>query len=258
MTTPQEIKNQKFEIKFRGYEVSEVNAYLQRLSEMFLMLTNQTSAQTNQILDLKEELTSLVLEKETLVGEMKKIQDNHTADKSKDKKIKLGEDTAAKAQNLVEVEKLRTKVAVLEEMNNTLRQEELDFKTTITAAQNFSNSLKEASEADARKLKEESETEAAKLKEESEARALDLKEASESEVAEQLEKLRNEMNDFEKQSTEERSELLAEINKLKNQKEHVKGELKNTLHFYLNALDGDVSKQSIEQVESIQESVVVA
>lgn len=256
MSTPQEIKSQTFEIKFRGYEVNEVNAYLQRLSEMFLTLTNQTSAQTNQILDLKEELTSLVLEKETLIGEVKKIQDNHKENKNKNKTIKLGEDTAAKAQNLVEVEKLRTKVAVLEEMNNTLRQEELDFKTTITAAQNFSNSLKEASEADARKLKEESETEAAKLKEESEARALELKEASEAEVAEQIEKLRNEMNDFEKQSTEERSQLLAEINTLKNQKEHVKGELKNTLHFYLNALDGDASKEAIEQVDSVQQNAL--
>lgn len=270
MLTPQEIKNQEFKVKFRGYEVIQVNAYLQRLSEFLLTLTNQISKQTNQIskqaneiVDLKEELKSLALEKEALAEEMKTIQNNHIEDRNKEKKIKLGEDTVTKAQHLVEIEKLRTKIAVLEEINNTLRQEELDFKTTITAAQSFSHSLKEASEAEAAKLKETSEAEAARLKEASEAeaaklkamseaRAVELKETSEAEMVEQIEKLRTKKDNFKKQSEEERSQLLTEINKLKNQKEHVKGELKDTLHFYLNALDDGASKESVVSIKQVE------
>lgn len=233
MLTPQDIKNQEFEIKFRGYEPTEVKSFLESLSDNMLELTEQNNAQVKEIWDLKEQLKAISAEKEALQAAQQAAENEQPED---NEELIITEEQ--ESEHLIEIEKLRTKVAVLEEMNNSLRQEELDFKTTITAAQSFSDSLKEATIAEAEKLKKESEE-----------RAAELKAASEAAAAEQMENLRLEMSNIKQQSEQEITQLLTDIEQLKMQKDQVKGELKNTLYTYLNALDSDENEELTESSE---------
>ena len=49
MLTPQSIKDQEFQTKFRGYEPIEVKAYLELLAEDFFELTEKNRVQAEEI-----------------------------------------------------------------------------------------------------------------------------------------------------------------------------------------------------------------
>ena len=67
MLTPQAIKDQEFQVKFRGYDSIEVKAYLELLAEDFFELTEQNRTQEEEIESLRAEQEALSREKETLV-----------------------------------------------------------------------------------------------------------------------------------------------------------------------------------------------
>ena len=245
MLTPQAIKDQEFQNKFRGYDAIEVKAYLELLAEDFFELTEQNRVQIEEIETLQAEQESLVRDKETLAAEVKEGQENADgiqADieegyKHKDLEIeelkeklttaekRIGEldkevavqaekieeleeqltgDIGLSQQDQSELEKLRARVVVLEEQNNELKQEGVDFKTTILAAQKFSENLRETSEAEAAQL---------------------------------MDNARLEVESFKAESEAELAHLPKEIKELKEKKGKVKDELKSTLLAYLNALD---------------------
>ncbi|TKB12148.1 DivIVA domain-containing protein [Desulforhopalus sp. IMCC35007] len=245
MLTPQAIKDQEFQIKFRGYDAIEVKAYLELLAEDFFEVTEQSRVQAEEIEALRAEQESLVREKETLIAEVKASQDNADGIQSdieegyKHKDLEIEElkeklavaeqkaeelqkeneiqtvkieeleeqltgDLGLGQQDQAELDKLRARVAVLEETNNELKKEGVDFKTTILAAQKFADSLRATSEAEAAQLLENARLEVEKFKADAEAQL---------------------------------SQLPKEINELKEKKGRVKEELKNSLLAYLNALD---------------------
>jgi DivIVA domain-containing protein len=245
MLTPQAIKDQEFQIKFRGYDAIEVKAYLELLAEDFFEITEQSRVQAEEIDALRAEQESLVREKETLIAEVKASQDNADGIQSdieegyKHKDLEIEElkeklavaeqkaeelqkendtqtekieeleeqltgDLGLGQQDQAELDKLRARVAVLEETNNELKKEGVDFKTTILAAQKFADSLRATSETEASQLLENARLEVEKFKADAEA---------------------------------ELAHLPKEINELKEKKGRVKEELKNSLLAYLNALD---------------------
>lgn len=245
MLTPQAIKDQEFQIKFRGYDAIEVKAYLELLAEDFFELTEQNRVQVEEIEALQAEQESLVRDKETLAVEVKENQDNadgiqsdiedgykqkdleiealkekleatekqveelrqeRTADREKIEELEeqLTGDVGLSELDQSELERLRARVAVVEERNSEFKKEGVDFKTTIIAAQKFSDNLKESSE-----------TEAAQL----------------------MENARLEVELFKAESEAELAHLPREIEELKGKKGKVKEELKNTLLAYLSALD---------------------
>ena len=71
MLTPQAIKDQEFQIKFRGYDAIEVKAYLELLAEDYFELSEQNRIHVEEIESLVAEQKSLTLEKEALVVEVK-------------------------------------------------------------------------------------------------------------------------------------------------------------------------------------------
>lgn len=245
MLTPQAIKDQEFQVKFRGYDAIEVKAYLELLAEDFFEVTEQNRVQEEEIEALQAEQESLVRDKQALAEEIKASQDNadgiqsdiEEGYKHKDREIEelkdkleaaekkaveleeenkkqidkieeleeqLTGDLGLSKQDQLELEKLRARVVVLEEQNSELKQEGVDFKTTILAAQKFSDNLRETSEVEAAQLMENARLEVESYKAESEA---------------------------------ELAHLPKEIDELKAQKDKVKEELKNTLLAYLHALD---------------------
>lgn len=245
MLTPQAIKDQDFQIKFRGYDSIEVKAYLELLAEDFFELTEQNRLQAEELESLKTEVEFLQREKESLAAEVRLGRENAenvqgTIDEGfrlRDEEIAilkaameeaaaartaleeenlslrenlrqlqetLDSDSAGSRQDQSEVEKLRGRVALLEEQNAELKQQGLDFKTTILAAQKFADTLRSTSEEEARQIMEK-------------ARA-------------DVERFRNEAN-------AELERLPREIERLHKERLRVRDELKAMLHSYLEALD---------------------
>ncbi len=239
MLTPQAIKDQEFNIKFRGYDAIEVKAYLELLAEDFFELTEQNRIQGEELESYAADLGSMQKRKDGPAGEGEGGDDD-----SEDIRFELDDDPKAKDQQIsdlkAELEKLqetvttlekenkeyldkmaemeekvaenevlRGKIAVVEEQNKELKKEGLDFKTTILAAQKFADNLRKTSEEDALKLMEE---------------AID-----------DVEKFRSEAH-------AELARLPKEIDELKQKKNQVREELRAILQTYLDELDTQASE----------------
>jgi DivIVA domain-containing protein len=245
MLTPQAIKDQDFQIKFRGYDSIEVKAYLELLAEDYFELTEQNRLHGEEIESLKTELEFLQREKDSLAAEVRLSQENAEGIQSqidqgykhKDKEISdlRAEVDGARARSLVveeenralqskltgleeklaggvgvsiheqaEIEKLRAKIELLEEQNQELKQQGLDFKTTILAAQKFADSLRQSSEEESQRI---------------------------------MEKARADVQKFRTEANAELSRLPKEIEKLHQQRIKVRDDLRAMLHAYLEALE---------------------
>lgn len=157
--------------KHKDKEISELKLELGGAKETVDNLTELNKGYVGQITELEEQLTS---------------------------------DQGASKQDHVEVEKLRAKAELLEEQNKELKQEGVDFKTTILAAQNFADNLRQTTEEEAQRLMEEA---------------------------------RADVEKFRKEAQNELALLPQEIEELQTRKREVREELKATLHSYLEALD---------------------
>jgi len=245
MLTPQAIKDQEFQIKFRGYDAIEVKAYLELLAEDFFEVTERNRVLTEEVETLRAEKIEVEAEKEALVIEVKEGQDSaegvqfeiEKEHKNKDQEIdelktslkeseergtalaeeiksyqELVEELEGKvagaedgaSRELAQLEKLKAKVELLEEQKSELKREEVDFKTTILAAQNFSDNLRETTEKAAKKLMEDAEAE---------------------------------VEAYRSQAEVELSRLPIEIEALEQRKTEVRDELMGVLQTYLDGLD---------------------
>jgi DivIVA domain-containing protein len=241
MLTPQSIKDQEFQTKFRGYEPIEVKAYLELLAEDFFELTEQNRLQAEKIDSLLAEQEALQQAKDVLAAEVKISQENtegiqaeiQDGYKQKDQEIAdladklmdlsaslatLEEQNAAYREKITEleeklagglgtsiheqaeIEKLRGRI----ELNLELKQQGLDFKTTILAAQKFADNLRQTSQEDARKIMEDARAEIERFRTEAEA---------------------------------ELARLPIEIEELNQRKIKARKELETTLYSYLEALE---------------------
>ncbi len=261
MLTPQAIKDQEFQIKFRGYDAIEVRAYLELLAEDFFELSEQNRVQAEEIEALRVEKEELEREKESLAAEVSLSRENvdgiqsrlEKSYKHKDQEIaelrgqveaervavaaleeerkKLDEKIRELEEKLVggqgttlqeqaENEKLRAKIEFLEEQNRELKQQGLDFKTTILAAQKFADNLKETSEREAQLMMAQARADVEKFRSEAQA---------------------------------ELARLPKEIEALNQKKLKVRDELKAILQSYLEALDVFFSAEAQEKEEDLSE-----
>lgn len=261
MLTPQSIKDQEFQTKFRGYEPIEVKAYLEVLADDFFELTEKNRVQAEEIEALLVEQESLKRANENLETELKISQENveriqaeiqdgykHKDQEITDLRVELEEVTKSATtleeenvafqemiteletqlagdqdnslQGQAEIEKLRGRIELLEEKNSELKQEGVDFKTTILTAQKFADNLRETSEEDARKIMEDARAEVEKFRLDSEA---------------------------------ELAHLPKEIEALNQQKKTVRKELETILYNYLEALEAPIEVQDEEKQEEEKE-----
>jgi DivIVA domain-containing protein len=245
MLTPQAIKDQDFQIKFRGYDAIEVKAFLELLAEDFFELTEQNRIHVEEIESLKTDIESLRREKDTLTAEVRLTKENaeeiqsqiDQGNKHKEKEIsemmalvegaradllalevenrdlqnkiqgleeKLAGGVGASIQEQAENEKFRAKIELLEEQNRELKQQGLDFKTTILAAQKFADSMRQNSEEEAQRI---------------------------------MEKAQADVQKFRTEANAELSRLPKEIDKLHQQRIKVREDLRSMLHSYLEALE---------------------
>ena len=251
--TPQLIKDQEFEVKFRGFDPIEVRDYLETIADTFFELQQQCKEQAEEVETLREahetteqhknsletdieftrkmsdELKDGCAQKEETIRELTAeieelklvIADMEQEDTEFDEEISAGQasiEEAEKALKDSEAEKsrLQSKVDVLQEQNKELKKEEVEFKSTLAAAQRFAEDLKE-------KSREEAEEMIAVAKAE-------------------IEKIRDDAHD-------ELQRLPREIAALKKTKGQVKTDLKATLESYMETIDVFYPDEDEESVE---------
>ena len=263
--TPQAIKDQEFQVKFRGYDTVEVKAYLELIAEEFFELLEQVRQQVDELDIIVEERDGLLREKKALEVELSSTQGSslkiETEAGKRDFEVAemqtrisemtseiaaLKEEVQLKEESILEakgeyrqekaecqtekdrVGRLLTKIEELEQQNEQLRSEELDFKSTLVAAQKFTNEMKKKSETESRLIINKAKDEAEQLRQETYAELskypaeIDRLKARRKEVREDIEavlKLAMEnLEIFKEQEKEDYGELYRKIMAMGNEK----------------------------------------
>ena len=277
--TPQAIKDQEFQVKFRGYDAIEVKAYLELLAEEFFELHEQmrkkaeefdilTSEKENlaaEILSLQEDLQKqkelvdrsqdetvrknnefLAMQKEVrelqaqLEGSRKEIELAKEVVDAVEKRMKSEQEKATqrlaeereaaearinehkdRAQQLVvENERLLHQLQMVEQQNAELKKGEMDFKSTIVAAQKFSDDLRKRTEEEAQSM---------------------------------MARAKQDVENFRRKAQEELSRLPLEIENLHKKRVEIREDLRRQLHGYLGSLDTFSESQDAEQDRDLME-----
>jgi len=239
--TPQLIKDQEFESKFRGFDPIEVKDYLETIADEFFELQEKCKEQEEELEELREakktseeqnssletdmestrkiseelkegctekeekvkELTAEVEELQLRIADMDQENSEHDEEISTVEAAKEDVEKALK-EALTEAESLRNKIDILQEQNNDLKKEEVDFKSTLATAQRFATDLKEKSQVEAKEIVEEAKAE--------------------------IERIRNDAED-------ELTRLPLEIEALEKKKGVARAEVKALLENYLETID---------------------
>lgn len=266
--TPQAIKDQEFQVKFRGYDAIEVKAYLELLAEEFFELHEARRQQEEEFAELTEENRQLKEEKDELfiqsseregdaetdkklirekdleIGELKtKVAELESAAEEAQQdlehhigewderesefkeKVKRLEDQAQQEQGATsearnDADKLRGKITMLEEQIETLKKEEVDFKSTIVAAQKFADDVRGKAEEEATAL---------------------------------LDEAREDVESFKREAEQTLSDLPLEIEELKEKKTKVREELRGILNSYLKHLEETEDVEDPTDVEELSD-----
>ncbi len=239
--TPQLIKDQEFQVKFRGFDPIEVRDYLETIADEFFELQERVKEQLEELEGLREEketfenynssletdmqftrkiseeLKDGCSQKEEKIQELTKeieelqlrIDDIDQEKAEQEEEVSAAEARIKEAEEALqavteEKETLDRRVALLQEQNNDLKKEEVDFKSTLATAQRFAEDLKEKSRIEAEEMVAAAHAEINKIRDDAQA-------------------------DLER--------LPREIEELKNKRGKVKQELKGILETYLETLD---------------------
>jgi cell division initiation protein len=199
--TPQLIKDQEFQSKFRGFDPIEVKDYLETIADEFFTLQEQYKEQLEELEGLRqeketfetcnssletdmqvtrkvsEELKEDCSQKDEEIQELKKeieelnlrIADIEQEQGEQEEEVSAAEARIKEAEENLkgvteEKEDLTRKVASLTEQNEELKKEEVDFKSTLSAAQRFAEELKEKSRVEAAAMIETAHAEINKIR----------------------------------------------------------------------------------------------
>ena len=239
--TPQLIKDQEFQTKFKGFDPIEVRDYLEIIANEFFELQEQNKEQLEELESLREAKESSEEYKKSLETDMeftRKISDElkdgcaqkeekvkELTEEIEELKLRIADleqenaehdeeistvlasiEEAEGAVKQVEKEKeaLQNKIELLQEQNGELKKDEVSFKSTLSAAQQFAEDLKEKSKVKAEEMIADANNTITKIRED---------------------------------AKEELARLPREIDALKKKKGEVKAELKSTLMNYLETIE---------------------
>jgi DivIVA domain-containing protein len=263
--TPQLIKDQEFQVKFRGCDPLEVRDYLESIADEFFELQEQCKEQLEELEELRqakdssaeynssletdmqftrkisEELKDGCSQKEERIKELNKeveelqlrIADMDQENAERDEEVSEATARIEEAEDAVKVvqtekEILHNKIEILKEQNQDLKKEEVDFKSTLATAQSFAEDLKEKSRQEAEQMIADANAAITKIREDAHA---------------------------------ELERLPREIDSLKQKKSEVKSDLKATLASYLETIEvfypdeDDVGDQEAQEAEETQAEV---
>jgi DivIVA domain-containing protein len=245
MLTPQSIKDQEFQTKFRGYEPIEVKAYLELLAEDFFELTEQNRLQAEEIETLLVEQESLQRGKESLIAEMKISQENADGVQSEIQNRYKQKDQEL-ADLTEKLESVSASLVNLEEQNAAYLEKIAEMEAKLAGDRGAS--LQEQAEIE--KLRgriELLEEQNRELKQEgtdfkttilaAQKFADNLRQTSQEDARKIMDEARAEVERFRTEAEAELARLPIEIEKLNRKKTQVRKELETTLYAYLEALE---------------------
>ncbi len=229
--TPQLIKDQEFEVKFRGYDPIEVKDYLEVLADKYFELQEKCKEYEEELVGLHEakasseeysnslatdmaftrkisrELKESCAQKEEQLLELTKeneelqlrIADIEQENLERDEEVSAVEAAKEEVEKALkgaqaESESLRNKNDLLKEQIGELKKEEIDFKSALATAQRFAEDLKEKSQIEAQEIVEEAKAEIERIREDAQ---------------EELERLPREIQALEDKKSTARAEVKA-------------------------------------------------
>ncbi len=245
MLTPQAIKDQEFQIKFRGYDAIEVKSYLELLAEDFFELLEQNRVHIEEIESFVAEQELYQVEREKLENELRDGQvsrDEIEADVQKEYGQKDEEIEDLKKQ----IAKMETTVSELEDENSGYCEKILELEENLSSSGEVL--VKEQNEVERLQYELERVDE---RKKELEKEGLDfkttlfaaqkfadnLKESSEQDALATTTAAKAEVQKLRKEAQEELAYLPKEIEQLQQKKIQVRHELKAILDKYMVGLD---------------------
>ena len=93
--TPQDIQTQQFHVRFRGFDVDEVDSFLERVAEQLLALTEENKVLKNKLEELAKEVVSYHTQEKTFQNAILSAQ--NIAEEMKEKSKQEAEVMLAKA-----------------------------------------------------------------------------------------------------------------------------------------------------------------
>jgi DivIVA domain-containing protein len=277
--TPQAIKDQEFQVKFRGYDVLEVKAYLELLAEEFFELHEQNRKMTEEGTGLLNDVETLQREKEDALRDcrarIEEIEGFKDEVRRKDEQCialqkEIEEFQAKLARSQKETEFAREMVESAEERMKAEQavavkklQEERDEAESIRLAEN-EKAQQMRMEIDKlrhqMKLLEEQNRELKKGEVDFKLTIVaaqkfseDLRKRTETEARELMERAKADVENFRRQAHEELARLPVEIEKLHKKRNEVRDELKTILQSHLQNLNVFSEAEEIEREEDLSE-----
>lgn len=249
--TPQAIKDQEFQLKFRGYDAIEVKAYLELLAEEFFELhearrnleqdavthvEEEVGKKDEVIAGLGQKIEKLEKAVDDGVKERERLQDGwREREKELEKSIEelqaeleLGQENTDRLE--VQASEMRSQVKQLEKEIGELKKEEVDFKATLLAAQKFAEDTRIKAEEEAEQL---------------------------------VEVAREEVEAVHQKAVEELGDLPLQISELKMQKAEVRKEVRGVLLRYLEQFtdpgdEQDVASELFQKIDLGEDADLVA
>lgn len=277
--TPQAIKDQEFQVKFRGYDTLEVKAYLELLAEEFFELHEQNRKLTEEATTFAEEQDTLRREKEAALKESRKhleeIEGLKIEGQKKENRIAALEKEVDELREQLVNSRKETELAreMVESAEALMKSEQANAAAKIQEAHEAAEVRKAEESESAQQTRMEIEKLRHKIQVlEEQNRDLkkgevdfksaivaaqkfseDLKKRTENEARLMMEKAKADVENFRNQAQEELSRLPVEIEKLHKKRTEVRDELKSVLHSYLQNLDMFSGVEEIEREEDLAE-----
>lgn len=259
--TPQAIKDQEFQVKFRGYDTIEVKAYLELLAEEFFELHEVRRRQEDDYAELYEEVQVLRQERESLQQESRQREER--SEKSvlqfleKDEMIvelQKQIETLEQEKNLQREAWERQEGELREEVDQLrgrLDQKQHDVSENSGEVEKLRGQIELLERQIGEFKKEELDFKTALVA--AQRFADDVRSKAKDEAEQMIEQAINEVETYRKQSEEELAHLPREIEQLRRKKVEVRDELKAVLSAYLRQLDNDQFPLNGEGEDSLSE-----
>ncbi len=245
MLTPQAIKDQEFQIKFRGYDAIEVRSYLELLAEDFFELLEQNRVHT-------EEIESLLAEQELHQVEKEKFENELQIDqvKREENEAEIQSEYSQKDEEIgdfkSQIEELKISVTELEDENTAYREKVAELEDNLSSGsdaivkdqkeiQRLQDELARVEERKKELEKEGSDFKTTILA--AQKFADNLKETSEQDALSIITEAKGEVKKIRSEAREELAHLPKEIEQLQQKKIEVRHELKALLDKYMAGLD---------------------
>ena len=269
--TPQTIKDQEFQTKFRGYDAIEVKAYLDLIAEEFFELLEAKRRQDEELASLRARCQELEREKERMEAKLRDsgsaVNSDEEARRTLEMEIRMlreqataltkrAKDAEAEKSALVSAQEERER-ALAEEargLRDKLAQQQRDVVGKDKDIEGLRRQLA-ANETQIGELKKE-ETASKHLLIAAQNFADELRRKGEKEAHEMMDKARVEVETFRQTAQEELARLPAEIERLHKQREGVRDELRRILQSHLERLDFSSDfKESKPEVDEMFNSI---